>query len=230
MLRRCSALLDELVIPEPFDLAEFCMALGRRRGRRIVLLPMPDLDDLSGAWVGTEVADYVFFRPDTPQLHREHIVLHEIGHILCGHAAASTALKDLTEDGAEEPPVNRPDQEPASVPSLDVDVLAQLLPDFDPALVKSQFGRTDYAAEEEQEVELFATLVLRRAGRRPPASPLPVHGLPHVASPRLSPSDTPEALEQADAPSPDPETAALLERLQSALAGPDRHRSQRWRL
>lgn len=35
--------------------------------------------------MGTASVDYVFYEAQTTPLHREHIVLHELGHILFGH-------------------------------------------------------------------------------------------------------------------------------------------------
>lgn len=40
---------------------------------------------MCGLWVGTASVDYVFYEAQTTPLHREHIVLHELGHILFGH-------------------------------------------------------------------------------------------------------------------------------------------------
>jgi hypothetical protein len=37
--------------------------------------------------VGTETVDYVFYESQTTPLHREHIVLHELGHILFDHSS-----------------------------------------------------------------------------------------------------------------------------------------------
>jgi hypothetical protein len=88
MRRRCVALVDELDLPEPFDMNAFCEAVGRRRGRALRRIPA-DLPtgSPSGMWVATADADYVFFERRTTPLHRRHIVLHELGHLICNHEA-----------------------------------------------------------------------------------------------------------------------------------------------
>jgi hypothetical protein len=40
----------------------------------------------TGMWIETEAADYVFFDGATSPLHQTHIVCHEVGHMLLGHA------------------------------------------------------------------------------------------------------------------------------------------------
>ncbi len=50
-----------------------------------------------GLWLGTDNADYVFYEARTAPLHREHIILHEIGHVLCDHH------RSITDDGHERP-------------------------------------------------------------------------------------------------------------------------------
>jgi len=79
--------------------------------------------------------DYVFYEPETSQLHREHIILHELGHLLCEH-------------------------QPTEV--IDEEVIAQLFPDLNPTVVHRVLGRTTYTAVEEQEAEMVASLVRER--------------------------------------------------------------------
>jgi hypothetical protein len=71
----------------------------------------------------------------TSPLHREHIALHEIGHLLAGHQG---------QVGVE-------------------DIAGLLLPDLNPALVRAVLKRTCYSSEQEWEAEYFATLVLERS-------------------------------------------------------------------
>jgi hypothetical protein len=79
--------------------------------------------------------DYVFYEHETSQLHREHIILHELGHLLCEH-------------------------QPTEV--IDAEVVAQLFPHLNPAVVHRVLGRTTYTAVEEQEAEMLASLVRER--------------------------------------------------------------------
>ncbi|MEU8437273.1 hypothetical protein AB0F18_31125 [Streptomyces sp. NPDC029216] len=75
-------------LTHPFSLDALCTRIAERRGRPIRLHPLPREaaeSGVCGLWVGTETVDYVFYEAHTTPLHREHIVLHELGHILFGH-------------------------------------------------------------------------------------------------------------------------------------------------
>ncbi|MEV6347902.1 hypothetical protein [Actinoplanes sp. NPDC051851] len=94
--RRCERRLRGVRVPHPFDLDNFSAEIAGLRGRPLHRMPLPGLGSGApcGIWMATPTADYVFYDPDTSPLHAEHIVLHEIAHILCGHTAAGagTAL------------------------------------------------------------------------------------------------------------------------------------------
>ncbi|WP_143466999.1 ImmA/IrrE family metallo-endopeptidase [Lentzea kentuckyensis] len=95
-----SRLARGLVLPSPFDIVELCARVSRRRRRRIVLAPMP-LSALGpcGLWLAGEQADIICYEQDTSELHQEHIILHELGHILHDHQGAETLnalLPDLS--------------------------------------------------------------------------------------------------------------------------------------
>jgi hypothetical protein len=94
--------------------------------------------DLCGVWVAGTTTDYIFFEQATSRLHQEHIILHEIGHILCGH---------------------RP------TPLLDEEYSLLLLPDLDVEMVRRVLRRRSYSGDQEQEAELLASLILKPAGR-----------------------------------------------------------------
>ena len=94
--RECSALVADLDLPDPFDLEDFCTRLGQHIGRNLVLMSHSmAIGGLCGAWMRTEKADYVFYEEDTSQLHQQHIVFHEIGHILRAHVPGKELSKDL---------------------------------------------------------------------------------------------------------------------------------------
>ncbi|ONI82682.1 hypothetical protein ALI22I_37790 [Saccharothrix sp. ALI-22-I] len=133
-------------IPRPFDIDELVARVSRRRGRPIELRPVrTPASGPSGLWVATREADHIFYESETSALHSEHIILHELGHLLCGHESGVT-----------------PDV-----------VLRLLMPTLDPAVVRGALSRTGYRDRDERQAELFAMLVLERAGRLPPASGLP---------------------------------------------------------
>lgn len=132
--KRCQELISALDIPEPFELTEFCHRLERKLGRAIHLVPITTPSGSPCAmWVRTARTDYIFHDRGISLLHRQHIILHEIGHILFGH-----------KDG---PPFAQG--------------LAQLiLPDLEAELIESILGRTAYTRQEELEAETFADLTL----------------------------------------------------------------------
>ncbi|MGW6688216.1 hypothetical protein [Streptomyces sp. NPDC054961] len=86
--KRCEAILGRLELAHPFSLDGLCDRIAEQRGRPIRLHPLPKEaaeSGVCGLWVGTASIDFVFYEAQTTPLHQEHIVLHEIGHILFGH-------------------------------------------------------------------------------------------------------------------------------------------------
>ena len=134
--RRCRARVEALEIPVPWDFERFCIGVAARTGRPLRVLPVTAMPKgLCGMYVSTRGTDYVYAAAGTSPFHHEHIVLHEIGHLLAGHQGGLT-VKDLAQ---------------------------VLLPDLDPALVRAVLGRTSYTDEQEREAEYFATLVAKRS-------------------------------------------------------------------
>lgn len=137
--RDCKALVAALEVPSPFGLEAFCRILGENRGKPINLLPTPMVfGNLCGLWLGTAKADYVFYEENTSRLHQQHIVCHELGHILCEHPAKKT---------------------------LGSDIARALTPEVEPAEVQRVLGRETYSDDQEYEAELIATLILQRVSR-----------------------------------------------------------------
>jgi hypothetical protein len=87
-------------VPRPFDLDAFCAELAAGRGRPLIRRPVPGLsaDAPCGLWIATDKADHVFYDPGTSTLHAEHIVLHELAHMICGHSGADGAFARLFPD------------------------------------------------------------------------------------------------------------------------------------
>ncbi|WP_411104504.1 hypothetical protein [Streptomyces sp. cmx-4-9] len=86
--KRCERILGHLDLAQPFSLDGLCRHIAGQRGRPLRLHPLPKEaaeSGVCGLWVGTDSTDYVFYEAQTTPLHREHIVLHELGHILFGH-------------------------------------------------------------------------------------------------------------------------------------------------
>lgn len=138
--RTCDRLLTEAGITScSGDVTAMCEQVSKWRGRDIRLTPMV-LEEpmLHGLWIALDDTDVIVYRKDTSRSHREHIIAHELSHIICGHGL----------DGASGPPV-----------------LARLLPDITPDLVRRALRRSAYHDREEQEAETMASLILARAHR-----------------------------------------------------------------
>ncbi|MEU3455594.1 ImmA/IrrE family metallo-endopeptidase [Micromonospora sp. NPDC006766] len=71
--------------PKPWDVASYVEAIGRSRDRPIYLLPTDTKGGVCGLWMPTAQADYIAYERHTSPAHSEHIILHEVGHILCDH-------------------------------------------------------------------------------------------------------------------------------------------------
>jgi hypothetical protein len=144
----CEAIIGHLNIPVPFRLRTFCDRLEKQRKRPIFLRPtvLPP-GSPSGLCVSTQAADYIFFEISTTALHQEHIVLHEIGHLLWGH---ETTL------------------------AVSEQALRLLMPALDPRVVTCMLGRGECTGVAEQQAELVATLIMQRVARRPPDLTHPV--------------------------------------------------------
>lgn len=155
--RRCEKLLDELDLPMPFSLTALVANLARRRGRPLHLRALPSNPTFGGPhglWLASENEDYIFFEEQTSHLHQEHIIFHEIGHILA-HDAKTRPAKD----------------EPGEI---DFDRVQRLVPLLDPKLVRGLLERSHAPSAEEQEAEMIATLIHRRA--QEPTAPSPLVG------------------------------------------------------
>lgn len=105
--KRCENILGHLDLPHPFSLEVLCHRIAEQRGRPIRLHPLPKEaaeSGVCGLWVGTASVDYVFYEAQTTPLHREHIVLHELGHILFGHHSLEAEEPDRTDEADDRAP------------------------------------------------------------------------------------------------------------------------------
>lgn len=143
--RRCRRRLRGLPLPVPFDVRVLCARVAEARGRPVRLCPMTMATTAGvwGAWVATDTADLIFYEQATTPPHQEHIILHELSHLLFDHYPAPLSAAEHAR---------------------------LLLPDLDPELVRRVMGRTAYTAVEEQEAEMLASLI-RQWAQRAPAPP-----------------------------------------------------------
>ncbi|MFC9294541.1 ImmA/IrrE family metallo-endopeptidase [Streptomyces sp. NPDC057011] len=130
--------IAELDLPQATDVAELCRHLGEVRGRPIVLVPMQmPSSHPCGMWVAARDEDLIFYDANTTSAHQEHIILHELGHIICCHRGAG---------------------------GLDEAAARLLFPDLDPDLVRDMLLRATYDDVQEQEAEIIAYLLSQRMG------------------------------------------------------------------
>jgi hypothetical protein len=140
--RRCEARIEGWELPVPFDVHQLCRALAEQRQRPIVLRPLLGRDGPCGLWVAGPSSDFIFYDAQTSPLHQQHIILHEISHLLCGHRARPLGEGELR---------------------------ALLFPDLCPRMVERVLQRAGYATDDEQEAELLASVILQRVTARDPA-------------------------------------------------------------
>ncbi|MFJ6718996.1 hypothetical protein [Streptomyces sp. NPDC091259] len=134
--KRCRSILRELGITAPLRVPELCRLLGEHRGRPIRLVPYSlPVPGPYGLWIAGAQADFIFYQKETSQAHQDHIVLHEVGHILANHGS------DESEDA----------------------VWQEVLPDLSIEVINRALRRTSYAEEREREAELVATIILEWA-------------------------------------------------------------------
>lgn len=85
-IRSCRRYVESLHL-QPFASAyELCDQLSSVRGRpiRVVEWPLP-LPGPLGVWMSRDHDDIIVVQELATGSHREHILLHEVAHIVCGH-------------------------------------------------------------------------------------------------------------------------------------------------
>ncbi|MFF7976215.1 hypothetical protein [Streptomyces sp. NPDC007905] len=149
--KRCEALVSALDIPSPFSADAFVDELSVRRGRpiRIHTVPIGSAISACGLWIAADTHDTIYVEEKATKFHQEHIVLHEVGHILWDHR-----ITDQETRGA----------------------LSTLLPSISPDMISRLLARTNYSTEQEQEAELLASLIHSTASMRAPSPSAGVRG------------------------------------------------------
>ncbi|MCD9194700.1 hypothetical protein [Streptomyces albireticuli] len=201
--RRCQAVLDQLTLPRPFSIDALCRELSRTRDRPLHLHALPDQaadGNICGLWLATPTDDHIFYEQRTTQVHQEHIILHEIGHMLFDHHGIRPTTPPpgiLTSGGAFAFPGARrragakARDDATAVTGTEPEAggggtavgenagVQALLPDLSPQLIQRLLGRASYTTRQEQEAEMLATLLRLRA------STLPETGTPRDVLGRL---------------------------------------------
>jgi hypothetical protein len=136
--RRCEKIVRRIEISEPVRIEDLCDKVSAYTGRPIQLNAMTfPLGSPSGLWVSTGKVDYIFHDSRATQLHKEHVIAHELGHILCDHPCSN----DFS------------------------DISSLLMPNLAPEMISRVLRRTHYDALEEREAEIIASLLMHKSTR-----------------------------------------------------------------
>lgn len=139
-------LIRHVPIPYPWETNEFVRATAAFRNRPITLQQV-DAADLagdgcgSGLWVACDTHDLILFAAET-EWHADHIIAHEIAHMLLQHDIDSGG--DATQ-------------------VLDCSPLRALMPSLSTDAIRSVLGRSNYSEAREHDAETFADLVMVEA-------------------------------------------------------------------
>ncbi|MFI8265365.1 hypothetical protein [Streptomyces sp. NPDC085665] len=132
--------MADLPIPTPFSVPGLIQAMEAARGRRILLIPLPQRvsspGTACGLWVKLPGADLVFFERGTTSFHQTRIILHELSHIWLNHAGSMTA-----------------EQLQRFTPDLNLNLVKRFIGQVAVA------GRTNYDSEQERSAEISARLI-----------------------------------------------------------------------
>ncbi len=83
--RRCTDVLSDVQVPRPLDVPLLIDRIAAHRGRPIFLRYCTRPAGHSGLTLMLGSADVIFVEEQTSDLHRQHIALHELGHLLLNH-------------------------------------------------------------------------------------------------------------------------------------------------
>ncbi|MEU7629075.1 hypothetical protein AB0C34_03685 [Nocardia sp. NPDC049220] len=129
-------------LPNPWNLTAYLAAVATHRGRSISLHPVPTTllaetgCGIGGLWVARKHDDIIVYDADATGRRADHIILHEIGHMLLDHG------KDGGTGGSVPPSV------------------AVILPSISPHSIERVLGRDEFDADHEREAEVFADMTL----------------------------------------------------------------------
>jgi hypothetical protein len=125
-------LLQELDVGTPLDVRDLCSRLAEHRGRPIELVPYPlPVPGAFGLWIAFADMDRILYQQHTTAAHQDHIILHEVGHMISGHSTQDDEASALT----------------------------LLFPDIPPEVIRSVLLRDGYGPVAEREAEMVATVI-----------------------------------------------------------------------
>ena len=138
--QRVNDLLRHTGLPCPWDINQFLDRLERHRGRDIDLCAVVwSPGESCGAWQQHQDHDVIAYAEHTSGFHQDHIILHEIGHMISNHRGRCV----LSQEEAQ-----------------------RIAPDLAPAALAHLLGRSGGQVEEHV-AETIAALIHQRARVRP---------------------------------------------------------------
>jgi hypothetical protein len=140
--QRVRSVLAAVPMPRPWSMNAWVDRLEAWRGREIDLVPVAYRPGQpSGAWQARPDYDLIAYTEHTSALHQDHIIAHELAHLLCAHTG--TCLMSESE-------------------------AAELAPDLAPRALSHLLTRVT-SGSDEYEAELIAVLLMSAATSEPPA-------------------------------------------------------------
>lgn len=95
-------IVDRVPLPDPWDVNALCEEVARLRGRPIRVIPDDAIGDkITGAACRMQEFDVIFYRATLSGIHRDHVVCHELGHLLAGHLDGREPYPLVDEDLSE---------------------------------------------------------------------------------------------------------------------------------
>ncbi|MCM6778428.1 ImmA/IrrE family metallo-endopeptidase [Nocardia sp. CDC159] len=93
-MSRCRARIDALELDE-VDVMSVKARLEQRTGRTIHLVPTPlAFNQTSGLCLSSATEDFIVYNGTVSRTYRDHIIAHELGHLLAGHNGSSGATTE----------------------------------------------------------------------------------------------------------------------------------------
>ncbi|WP_444951002.1 hypothetical protein [Micromonospora ureilytica] len=133
-IRRCDEVLHSLAMPAAFTLGDVCAELQRVRGRPLVVTVVRmHRAGARALWCRGATTDHILVGSALPRLHRDHLVLHGIGHMVFDHIGRPAVGRDIS----------------------------RALQAADMARLRRSLKRVVYTQREEHQAEVFATRVLQ---------------------------------------------------------------------
>ncbi|WP_070195824.1 hypothetical protein [Streptomyces oceani] len=177
MRRSCAALVRDLDLPLPAEpeqvLAALCARMEQRQGKpvhhRLVAFPP---NTVSGLWMATDDAHYILCEAHTSPWHQLLITCHEFWHMEADHQATGPTAADIQRRlGPSVDAVGHTEVDPAARtgPADRTDPKRSTEGAGRAAVTRILAGRTHCDAEEEQEADFFASLLMARVSRWLPA-------------------------------------------------------------